>query len=242
MGPYCGVRSMSADLYLTIDIGTGSVRAALVDFSGAVLRIAGREHEQIVPAFGWFEQHPEDWWTGAAHLVREAIGFIGGAAGRIAVVCACGQNHGTVLIDEFGALTWSAAPLWNDKPTVDLVAAFEAKYRPEMYLDESGNPPATAWPAFKLQWLRDNDRRAYDAATTAPMPDEPECGVIGRAAIAATATGQFSRLSDALDTFVRYAEEISPDHAWAERYQEMQGVFEHNYRHSQELYDLDTLA
>jgi xylulokinase len=163
---------MSADLYLTIDIGTGSVRAALVDLSGTVLHIASREHEQIVPAFGWSEQRPEDWWTGVAHVVREAIGFIGGAAGRIAAVCACGQNHGTVLIDESGALTRTAAPLWNDKRTTDLVAAFEAKYRPEMYLAESGNPPATAWPAFKLQWLRDNDRRAYDAATTALMPKD----------------------------------------------------------------------
>jgi len=163
---------MSADLYLTIDIGTGSVRAALVDFSGNVLHIASREHEQIVPAFGWSEQRPEDWWNGVVHVVREAISFIDGAASRIAVVCACGQNHGTVLIDEAGTLTRSAAPLWNDKRTTGLVAAFEAKYRPEMYLAESGNPPATAWPAFKLQWLRDNDRRAYEAATTVLMPKD----------------------------------------------------------------------
>jgi len=163
---------MSADLYLTIDIGTGSVRAALVDFSGNVLHIASREQEQIVPAFGWSEQRPEDWWNGVVHVVREAISFIDGAASRIAVVCACGQNHGTVLIDEAGTLTRSAAPLWNDKRTTGLVAAFEAKYRPEMYLAESGNPPATAWPAFKLQWLRDNDRRAYEAATTVLMPKD----------------------------------------------------------------------
>ena len=163
---------MSSELYLTIDIGTGSVRAALVDRSGTVLHIASREHEQIVPAFGWSEQRPADWWAGVVHVVREAIGFIDGAAARIAVVCACGQNHGTVLIDKAGALTRTAAPLWNDKRTTDLVAAFEAKHRPETYLAESGNPPATAWPAFKLQWLRDNDRRAYDAAATVLMPKD----------------------------------------------------------------------
>jgi xylulokinase len=167
-----GVRSMGSDLYLTIDIGTGSVRAALVDGAGTVLHIASREHEQIVPAFGWSEQRPADWWAGVVHVVRAAIGFIDGAAARIAAVCACGQNHGTVLIDASGALTRAAAPLWNDKRTTGLVAAFEAKYPTESYLADSGNPPATAWPAFKLQWLRDNDRRAYDAASTVLMPKD----------------------------------------------------------------------
>ena len=117
---------MTSELYLAIDIGTGSVRAALVDRFGTVLHIASREHEQIVPAFGWSEQRPADWWAGVVHVVREAIGFIDGAAARIAAVCACGQNHGTVLIDKAGALTRAAAPLWNDKRTTDLVAAFKA--------------------------------------------------------------------------------------------------------------------
>jgi xylulokinase len=163
---------MSNDLYLAIDIGTGSVRAALVDGTGTVLHIASREHEQIVPAFGWSEQRPADWWQGVVQVVRAAIGFIDGAAGRITAVCACGQMHGTVLVDAAGAPTRETVPLWNDKRTTDLVAAFEAANRPESYLADSGNPPTPAWPGFKLQWLRDNDRPAYDAAATVLMPKD----------------------------------------------------------------------
>jgi len=163
---------MSNDLYLAIDIGTGSVRAALVDGAGMVLHIASREHEQIVPAFGWSEQRPADWWAGVVQVVREAIGFIDGVAARIVAVCACGQMHGTVLVDAAGAPTREAVPLWNDKRTTDLVAAFEAANPPESYLADSGNPPTPAWPGFKLQWLRDNDPRAYDMATTVLMPKD----------------------------------------------------------------------
>jgi len=163
---------MSSDLYLTIDIGTGSVRAALVDGHGAVLHIASREHEQIVPAFGWSEQRPTDWWRGVAHVVREALDEVEGATGRIAAVCTCGQNLGTVLIDAAGELTRATAPLWNDKRTTKLVGAFELKYRPESYLADSGNPAATAWPGFKLQWLRDNDGPAYEAASTVLLPKD----------------------------------------------------------------------
>ena len=50
-------------LFLAIDVGTGSVRAALVDRSGAILKLVGQEHQQIVPHYGWAEQRPEDWWN-----------------------------------------------------------------------------------------------------------------------------------------------------------------------------------
>jgi|GEM_PF-1157710 len=43
---------MPRDLTLSIDVGTGSVRAALVDDAGSILCIASREHDQIVPTFG----------------------------------------------------------------------------------------------------------------------------------------------------------------------------------------------
>ena len=102
---------MARDLTLSIDVGTGSVRAALVDSAGAILHIAAREHDQIVPQFGWAEQRPLDWWTGVAASIRDALGAVEGARERIAAVCACGQMHGTVLVDEAGRLTRDTAPL-----------------------------------------------------------------------------------------------------------------------------------
>ena len=57
---------MVRDLTLSIDVGTGSVRAALVDAAGEIRHIAAREHEQIVTAFGWAEQRPPTSRAGAA--------------------------------------------------------------------------------------------------------------------------------------------------------------------------------
>jgi len=163
---------MARDLTLSIDVGTGSVRAALVDGAGEIIHIASREHDQIVPAFGWAEQRPEDWWTGVVHTVRATLAAVEGARERIAAVCACGHMHGTVLVDGNGRLTRDTAPLWNDKRTVDIVAAFERDNAPETYLHQSGNPPTPAWPGFKLAWLRDNDPGAYAAAHAVIMPKD----------------------------------------------------------------------
>ncbi|MDX3927760.1 MAG: FGGY family carbohydrate kinase [Shinella sp.] len=163
---------MADDLFLTIDVGTGSVRAALVDKAGKVLAIAAREHEQIVPQFGWSEQRPADWWSGVAAAIGEVLAAVPDARSRVSAVSACGQMHGTVLVDGHGELARETAPLWNDKRTVGYVEAFEKAYRPEEYLADSANPPTPAWPGFKLQWLRDHDPGAWRRTAAVLMPKD----------------------------------------------------------------------
>ena len=158
--------------FLAIDVGTGSVRAALVDSRGAIRGIAAREHEQIVPRYGWSEQRPVDWWDGAVAAIREVLDKTPGAAANIAAICACGQMHGTVLIDADGRLTRDTAPLWNDKRTFAQVDAFRSQHAPESYLAKTANPATPAWPGFKLQWIRQNEPDAYDRATTVFMPKD----------------------------------------------------------------------
>lgn len=163
---------MDRDLTLSIDVGTGSVRAAVVDARGAILRIAAREHDQIVPRFGWAEQRPEAWWAGVVQTVRTVLDEVEGARDRVAAVCACGQTHGTVLVDRAGRPVRDTAPLWNDKRTTDLVSEFERGNPPDSYLALTGNPATPAWPGFKLAWLREHDREAYRSAATVLMPKD----------------------------------------------------------------------
>lgn len=163
---------MTAELFLAVDVGTGSVRAALVDPRGRILAIVAREHDQIVPEFGWAEQRPLDWWEGARASIAAVLDRIDGARNRVLAVCVCGQMHGLVLLDANGVLTRPTVPLWNDKRTVDLVRRFEGENDPESYLAESGNTPTPAWPGFKLQWVRDNDPDAYARSAVAIMPKD----------------------------------------------------------------------
>jgi xylulokinase len=160
------------DLTLSIDVGTGSVRAALVDDSGRIRAIAAKEQTQIVPAFGWAEQSVEGWWSGVVHAIARVLAGEPDAARRIAAICACGQMHGTVLIDDDGQPTRPNAPLWNDKRTVGLVRDFEARHPADSYLAKTGNPATPAWPGFKLAWLKQHDPEAYRRAATVLMPKD----------------------------------------------------------------------
>lgn len=160
------------DLYLAVDVGTGGLRSALVARNGRILAFSHKEHEQIVPRFGWAEQRPSDWWTGTLETISNVLRKVENAHARVAAICVCGQMHGTVLIDEAGNLTREAVPLWNDKRTAPQVSEFEDRVPLEKILPIAANRPATAWPAFKIAWLAENDRHALERAATLLMPKD----------------------------------------------------------------------
>jgi xylulokinase len=163
---------MTNDLLLAIDIGTGSVRAAVVSKDGTILAYAAQEHEQIVPRFGWSQQSPRTWWEGAVFSIRAVLEKVERGAERIAGVAACGQMHGTVLIDDDGELVLEEVPLWNDKRTRAIVDRFLRKNDASALLPITANPPTVAWPAFKLVWIKENEPTAYDSARTLLMPKD----------------------------------------------------------------------
>lgn len=86
------------DKILTIDVGTGSTRAAIVRIDGAMIGFAQREYEQTTPRAGWSEQAPSLWWQAACDCIREVLYRYPETAAQIAVIGACGQMHGTVLL------------------------------------------------------------------------------------------------------------------------------------------------
>lgn len=163
---------MTDALTLAIDVGTGSIRAALVDDLGIVVAITARPHEQIVTAVGRSEQRAADWWEGAVAAIREVIRDHPGAPARIRTVVACGQMHGTVLVAADGTLVCETVPLWNDKRAASLVRAFDDAHPVEQYLPHSANPASPAWPAFKLQWYRDHLPEALARTYRVMMPKD----------------------------------------------------------------------
>jgi xylulokinase len=163
---------MKKDLLLAIDVGTGSVRAALVTETGKILAFAAKEHDQIAAHFGWSQQSPRTWWEGAVFSIRNVLERVAHGADRIAGIAACGQMHGTVLIDSAGELSLDEVPLWSDKRTRELVDRFVQEQDTQALLPITANPPTVAWPAFKLAWIKQNEPKAYEGARTVLMPKD----------------------------------------------------------------------
>jgi xylulokinase len=92
--------------FLGIDLGTGSLKAAIVDEHGREQAVSSVAYALVTPHSGWAEIAVETWWNAlvdaTARLPRElrdgvrAIGF-------------SGQMHGVVLLDANGAAVRRAA-------------------------------------------------------------------------------------------------------------------------------------
>ncbi|HAT1685306.1 TPA: pentose kinase, partial [Klebsiella oxytoca] len=160
------------DKILTIDVGTGSTRAAILRIDGAMIGFAQREYEQTTPRAGWSEQAPSLWWQAACDCIREVLYRYPETAAQIAVIGACGQMHGTVLLDDRGELVEDRALLWNDKRSQPQVDAFSAREGREKWLAHLNNPPAAAWPAFKLAWWREHHPERWPQLAKVLMPKD----------------------------------------------------------------------
>ncbi len=160
------------DLLLAVDVGTGSVRAALLTPGGETVAFAAEEHEQIVRQFGWSEQRPADWWAGAVTVIRRVLDALPGAAARIAAIGACGQMHATVLVDADGRPALDAVPLWNDKRNREEVDRFTREQPWRSLLPVAGNPPSVAWWGFKLHWLKRHRPDEYARTTLVLGPKD----------------------------------------------------------------------
>ena len=105
--------------------------------------------------------------------------------------------------------------------------------RPERFVAASGGARSALWLKIKASMY----------GVPYLVPRELECGVVGAAAMMATAVGDAPDLAAAVSRMVAFEAEVGPDPAWAARYDRMMPVYERLYRAAQPFYaDLDALA
>ncbi|HVX45433.1 MAG TPA: FGGY family carbohydrate kinase, partial [Mycobacteriales bacterium] len=68
---------MTDELWLGIDVGTGGIRALVMDDSGSVVG-SGRAALDSVRVDGRHEQDPLQWWSALGAACRSAVGGLAG--------------------------------------------------------------------------------------------------------------------------------------------------------------------
>ena len=72
-------------LFLGLDVGTQSVRAALIDPQGACLAYATAPLDTTFPQPGWAEQDALQWWQALRQCVPQALARANAASRRKAI-------------------------------------------------------------------------------------------------------------------------------------------------------------
>ncbi|PAY15676.1 xylulokinase [Rhodopirellula sp. SM50] len=158
--------------YLGIDIGTSGTKTLLIDESGNVIAEADATYPMEQPKPGWTQQDPEDWWKATVKTVRAVMRSSGCKPADVKAIGLSGQMHGSVFLDRDDNVIRPAL-LWNDQRTAaecdEITSAAGGRKR---LIKLVANPALTGFQAPKVLWLRNNEKRHFDALAKVLLPKD----------------------------------------------------------------------
>ena len=153
-------------MFLGIDIGTSSVKAALIDDNGSLVETASADLPISRPHPLWSEQNPSDWWTSTNMAVaRLDVSH----RHKVKAISLSGQMHGATLLDATNT-PLRPAILWNDGRSFKESAELEAA-EPD-FITKGGNLVMPGFTAPKLAWVRKHEPETFDKIRTVLLPKD----------------------------------------------------------------------
>jgi xylulokinase len=159
---------------LGLDIGSSSVKAAIVDAESGKTIVAAHSpaEEMAMQALkpGWAEQDPMLWWEHVGKSIKMCLSQPGVKSTDIAAIGISYQMHGLVCVGK-DRRPLRPSIIWCDSRAVeigqDAFRKLGEKYCLEHLLNSPGN-----FTASKLKWVKDNDPKVYDAIDKVMLPGD----------------------------------------------------------------------
>lgn len=173
-----------------VDLGTGSVKVAVVDEAGKIRAKASRAYDISSPQAGWAETDPRVWLEATEQAAAEITEHIPGAEG----VGFSGQMHGVVLCDA-SLEPLRPAIIWADTRSAQEAAAMQADLGDEV-LARLGSPAVSGFAATSLKWLATHEPDVLAQASYALQPKDWLRARLGGAVITEPSDASGTLLAD----------------------------------------------
>lgn len=161
-------------LLLGIDIGTSSIKVAVVDAQTqktiATAQYPEEEATIHAPHPGWAEQDPELWWAHtqqAFEICKKKLNF---QPMDISAIGIAYQMHGLVLVDKDQQLLRNSI-IWCDSRAVALGNEAYDKLGHDYCLNHLLNSPGN-FTASKLAWVKQNEPECYAKIDKVMLPGD----------------------------------------------------------------------
>jgi len=149
---------------LSLDQGTTSSRAILVDPLGAIKAIAQKEFKQNFPEAGWVEHDPIEIWSSQKSVVAEAMAKIGIEANDIAAIGITNQRETTIIWDRKTGQPVYNAIVWQDRRTSEFCDYLKDGGHFKTIQNKTGLVIDAYFSGTKIKWILDNVEGARDRA------------------------------------------------------------------------------
>lgn len=156
--------------FLGIDLGTSGLKAVIIAPDGTELGSGFKETSLNIPAPGFAEQDPAQWWDACVEAVQAAIAScvkkpdIGG-------IGISGQMLGSVLLDRSGKAIGDCI-IWMDQRAYKERDFIEKALGLDYILDKTANYPLTSYWAPKLLWLKWHNSEVFEKTDTVLFPKD----------------------------------------------------------------------
>jgi xylulokinase len=156
------------------DIGSSSIKAALVEVSsGATLGVVQHPEQEMPissPEPDWAEQDPEDWWKAVCLATRKLIHKTGVNPSDIRSIGIAYQMHGLVCLDEKGTVLRPAI-IWCDSRAISIgnqaLEQLGSDFCLQHYLNSPGN-----FTASKLRWVKEQQPHVFERIHKIMLPGD----------------------------------------------------------------------
>lgn len=160
--------------YLGIDLGSSSVKVALVEKSSGkslgVLQEPEEEMSMLALENGWAEQKPEDWWVFICIGIEKIKKQYNISKEEIVGIGISYQMHGLVLVDENGE-SLRKSIIWCDSRAVEIGNQAYKDIGEDVCNTKLLNSPAN-FTASKLSWIKENEPKIYKRIHKIMLPGD----------------------------------------------------------------------
>ena len=154
---------------ISVDQGTTSTRAIIINEAGSDLAISQLEHKQIMSQAGWVEHDAMEIWDNAREVVGQALGKANITRHSIAAVGITNQRETTVIWNKHTGIPVYNALVWQDTRTQPIVDRLAEDGGVDRFRKITGLPLATFFSATKIVWVLENVPGAKEAAISGDL-------------------------------------------------------------------------
>ncbi|MBQ5926607.1 MAG: glycerol kinase GlpK [Clostridia bacterium] len=149
---------------LSLDQGTTSSRAALLDETGKITAIVNREFPQIYPKEGWVEHDPMDIWSSQYGVMMEVVAKSGVSPTDVAAIGITNQRETTIVWDKATGKPVYNAIVWQCRRTAPIITELKAKGYEQTIIEKTGLIPDAYFSGSKIKWILDHVDGAREKA------------------------------------------------------------------------------
>ncbi|TLQ41546.1 glycerol kinase GlpK [Ruoffia tabacinasalis] len=155
---------MEEKYILSIDQGTTSSRALIINKQGGKVASYQKEFTQIFPKAGWVEHNANEIWNSVQSVIAGAFIESGIKPSDISAIGITNQRETTVIWDKKTGLPIYNAIVWQSRQTADIAEQLKQDGHADMIHQKTGLIADAYFSATKIRWILDNVEGAQERA------------------------------------------------------------------------------